>query len=93
MPENLNQIKGIESGNDAGEPKIKERDQIWVQCKRARKKKEGLESRRDAGEHEIKKDGIESGHDAREPESKQRDRIWARCRRTRNKKGRDQILE
>ena len=35
------------------------------------KQKEGIKSRHDAGEHEIKKEGIESRSDAREPESKQ----------------------
>ena len=35
--------------------------------------KEGIESRRDAGEPERIKEGIESGRDAREPESKHRD--------------------
>ena len=73
MQENSNQTKGIKSRRDVGEPEIKERDQIWAQCLRIWKKKECNESRRDAGEHEIKKDGIESGHDAKEPESKKRD--------------------
>ena len=36
---------------------------------------EGIESRRDAGETEIKKEGIEFGSNAKEPESKERDRI------------------
>ena len=35
--------------------------------------KEGIESRRDAGEPEIKKEGIESWLDDREHKSKQRD--------------------
>ena len=37
------------------------------------KQKEGFESKRDVGEHEIKKEGIEFGRDPRKPESKQRD--------------------
>ena len=37
------------------------------------KRKEGIESRRDAGEPVIKKEGVEFGRDAKEPESKQRD--------------------
>ena len=35
----------------------------------------GIESGRDAGEPEIKKEGNQSGRNAIEPESKQRDQI------------------
>ena len=90
MPENLNQNKGIESRHDAGEPKIKEEIKYGRNAKEP-ETKERIDSRRDAEEHEKKKEGIEFGRNAREPESKQRDRIWARCRRTRNKKGSDQV--
>ena len=87
MPENTNQNKGIESGLDVGEPKIKKgiesgcyaaepetkgRNQIWAQCQ---KQKEGIESRCDAGEPEIQKEMIEFGRNEKEPESKQRDSI------------------
>ena len=47
--------------------------------------KEGIESRNDAGEPEIKNEGIESRSNTREPETKLRDRIRARCLRTRKK--------
>ena len=45
----------------------------------------GIESGRDAGEPEIKKEGIESRSNARELETKQRDRIRALSPRTPNK--------
>ena len=45
------------------------------------KQKEGIESRHDVGEPEIKKEGIESGRNAREPESKQRDRTCPKDQR------------
>ena len=62
--------KGIEFGRDASELETKGRDRIWAQFQ---KQKEGIESRHDAGEPEIKKERIESGRNGRELESKQRD--------------------
>ena len=47
--------------------------------------KERIESRHDAGEPGIKKEGMKSRSNVREPETKLRDRIQARCLRTRNK--------
>ena len=46
----------------------------------------GIESGRDAGEPEIKKEVIKSRSNARELETKLRDRIRARCSRTRKKR-------
>ena len=57
MPVNSKKIEGFESQRNGREPNPNE----------------GMESRRDAGEPEIIKEGIESGPNAREPESKQRD--------------------
>ena len=69
-------------------PKPKGRDRILVQSQRTRnktkvlnpdamsgnpKQKEGIETRHDAGEPEIKKEGIELRSKAREPETKLRD--------------------
>ena len=48
-------------------------------------KKEGIESRHDAGKPGIKKEGIESKSIAKESEKYLRDPIRARCMRTRNK--------
>ena len=45
----------------------------------------GIESGRDAGEPEIKKEGIKLRSNAREPETKQRDQIRVRCLRIGNK--------
>ena len=94
MQENSNQNKGIESGCDAEEPKIKnegiesgcnakepeskQRDRIWARCPRTRNKTKGS----NLGlmlENPKQKEGIESGHDVGEPETKERDRIWAQC--------------
>ena len=49
-----------------------------------RNQKARIESRHDAGEPDIKKEG-KSRSNSREPETKLRDRIQARCLRTQNK--------
>ena len=80
--------KIMKSGHDVGQPEVKRRDRIWARCQKTRnkkkgsnhgtmsenpKQKEGVESRHDAGEPEMKREGIESGCDAGEADTKGRD--------------------
>ena len=76
--------KGSNLGSIPKNPKYNRKVSNLGAIPENRNQKAGIESRHDAGEPKIKKEGI-SRSNAREPKTKLRDRIQARCLRTRNK--------